>query len=102
MRRSIALAMTVAVVCVAYQAAPAVGDVDLSYGCYPPLPPAAANCYAWHTGPVTIHWVVGLNALPTGVGNCFTQTFSQDTAGLPVSCEVQNVNDLSKTQLTAE
>ena len=101
MRRSIALAMTVAVVCVAYQAAPAIGDVDLSYGCYPPLPPAAANCYAWHTGPATIHWQVGLNAMPTGVGNCSVQTFSQDTAGLPVSCEVQNVVDSSITKLTA-
>jgi len=102
MRRSIALAMTVAVAFVAYQTAPALGSPALSYGCSPPLPATAANCYPWHAGPVRIAWAWDpFAAQPIPAGNCSIQTFSQDTPGLPVSCEVQDLINLSTTKLTA-
>jgi hypothetical protein len=102
MRRSTALAVTIAVSFAAFgmaRAAPVIG-ADLTYGCYPPLPSTAANCYAWHTGPVTINWKVDVNAMVIS-GNCLTQTFSRDTAGLPVSCGIEDLTDHSITQLTA-
>jgi hypothetical protein len=99
MRRSIALAMAVAVAFIAYQAASAVGSPALSYGCYSPLPATPTDCYAWHTGPVKIAWTWELGAQPVG-GNCTIQTLSQDTAGAPVACEVQDLNGF-KTALTA-
>lgn len=102
MRRSITLAMAVAAAFVAYQATPAISAPALSYGCSPPLPATAANCYAWHTGPVKIAWDWNQTlAVPTLPGTCLIQTVSQDTAGLPVSCEVQDLTDLSTTKLTA-
>jgi hypothetical protein len=97
MRRSLALAMMVGLA-LAVQAVAAADD-DLSYSCHPPVPATAANCNAWHTGPVTIHWILGSNVEQVG-GNCFDQTFSQDTAGLPVTCAVKNLSDSSITQLT--
>jgi hypothetical protein len=97
MRRSIALAMTVAVVFIAYQAAPAVGAPALSYGCSPPLPATAANCPTWHTGPVRIAWAWDPFSADASGGNCSTQTFSQDTAGLLVSCKVTNLDPLDPT-----
>jgi hypothetical protein len=84
------------------QATPAIGAPALSYGCSPPLPASAANCYAWHTGPVKIAWDWDQTlAVPTLAGNCSIQTFSQDTAGLSVPCEVQDLTDLSTIKLTA-
>jgi hypothetical protein len=105
MTRPVALAMTIAVALAAFaiaQAAPAVGAPALTYGCSPPLPATAANCYSWHTGPVKIAWDWNQTlAVPVLAGTCSIQTVSQDTAGLPVSCEVQDLNDLSTTKLTA-
>ena len=104
MRRSTALAMTIAVAFVAFgmaQAAPAVGSPALSYGCSPPLPATAANCFAWHTGPVRIAWAWDPFSADESGGNCSIQTFSQDTLGLPVSCKVEDLVDLSTTELTA-
>jgi hypothetical protein len=105
MRRSAALAMTIAMAFVAFgmaQAAPAVGSPALSYGCSPPLPATAANCFAWHIGPVKIAWTWDPSlAVPTSAGTCLIQTFSQDTLGLPVACEVKDPVDSSTTKLTA-
>jgi hypothetical protein len=63
------------------------------------VPATAANCIGWHTGPVTIHWIPGSNVAQVG-GNCSDQAFSQDTAGLPVTCAVKNLSDSIITQLT--
>jgi hypothetical protein len=101
MRRAIAMAAAFAAFGMA-QAAPAVGSPALSYGCSPPLPATAASCYAWHTGPVRIAWAWDqLAAEPIPADNCSTQTFSQDTTGLSVSCEVQDLINFSTTKLTA-
>jgi hypothetical protein len=97
--------MTIAVAFAAFgmaQAAPAIGAPALSYGCSPPLPATAPNCYAWHTGPVKLAWDWDQTlAAPIIAGTCSIQTFSQDTAGLPVSCAVKDLFDLSTTEQTA-
>jgi hypothetical protein len=104
MRRPVALVLTVAAAFVTLGAAgtPAASAAPtLSYGCSPPLPATPTNCYAWHTGPVKLAWDWSQTlAQPIG-GNCTIQMFSQDTAGLSVSCEVQDLLDLSTTKQTA-
>jgi hypothetical protein len=95
---ALGLAAALAAIC----ASEASGAPALSYGCSPPLPATAANCYPWHTGPVKLAWDWNQTlAQPIPPGTCTIQTFSQDTAGLPVSCEVQDLFDQSTTKLTA-
>lgn len=90
MRRLVVAALTAAAL--GAGAAPAASDnLDLSYGCSPPLPPTAGQCYAWNTGPVTIAWDWNtLDAQAAAGSSCQTQTFFSDTPGLPVTCEIED------------
>jgi hypothetical protein len=94
--------VTVVVAALTAAAAPAArGSPTLSYGCSPPLPATAGQCYTWHTGPVRLAWDWNQTlALPIG-GNCGIQILAQDTTGQPVSCEIQDIADLSTTEQTA-
>jgi len=103
MSRPAAVALIVAASLAALgAAAPAAGAApSLSYGCSPPLPATAAQCYAWHTGPVKLAWDWNQTlAVPIG-GNCVIQMLVLDTAGLPISCKIQDISDLSTTEQTA-
>jgi hypothetical protein len=81
-------------------AAPASAAPSLSYGCSPPTVPTQQSCSQWHNQPVTVIWDWdSLAAHPVG-GNCGPQTFSQDSAALPVSCKIQNYGDSSSTEET--
>ena len=94
-------AIAVALIAAALAAAPASAAPELSYGCSPPLPATAAHCYLWHTGPVTLAWDWDQTlAAPVG-GKCGVQRITQDTAGLAVSCKVEDLADHSTTQQTA-
>jgi hypothetical protein len=65
-------------------------DPSLSYGCSPPSPAASGNCDPWHNTPVTISWDWDqLTAHPVA-GNCNTQVFSKDSAGIHVTCTVED------------
>jgi hypothetical protein len=99
MSRPVVVALIIAATLAALAAggeAPA-SAATLSYGCSPPLPPTADQCPGWHTSPVTLYWAWSLGAVPVG-GNCSKQTFSHDTAGLAVSCEVRD--DQNKIAVT--
>jgi hypothetical protein len=102
MSRAVALAVASALAVLGAAGAPAAGGAPaLSYGCSPPLPATAAQCYAWHTGPVKLAWDWNQTlALPVG-GDCTIQILSQDSAGHSVSCEIQDMLDLSTTEQTA-
>jgi hypothetical protein len=101
MTRRLAVAVAVAGALAAAAATAAQGSPALSYGCSPPLPATAGQCYAWHTGPVRLAWDWNQTlALPIG-GNCAIQILAQDTTGQPVSCEIQDILDLSTTEQTA-
>ena len=97
--RRIALATVVSAALLMPAAASA--DPQLSYGCYsPPQSTTPVNCYGWNTSPVLLTWTYD-QANPVVSGNCRPQTISADTAGLEVSCEIQDRNDKSKTMKTA-
>jgi hypothetical protein len=100
MRRG-GLAFVVGIVALAATGAPASAAPALTYGCSPPLPATAAGCYVWHTGPVKLAWDWDQTLAQPISGMCTIQTFSKDTTGLPVACEVQDLTDLSTTKLTA-
>jgi hypothetical protein len=83
--------------------AAASADPQLSYSCYsPPQSATPVNCYQWKTSPVLLSWSYDPGkAQPTPLDSCRPQTISTDTAGLRVSCEIQDVLDQSTTMKTA-
>jgi hypothetical protein len=99
--RRIALATVVSAVLLAPAAAGA--DPQLSYNCYsPPQSTTPVNCHQWKTSPVLLSWTYDPGkAQPIPPDSCRPQTISTDTAGLRVSCEVQDVLDQSTTKKTA-
>jgi hypothetical protein len=78
-------------------------DPQLSYSCYsPPQSPTPVNCYEWKTSPVLLTWRYDPGeAQPIPPDSCRPQTISTDTAGLRVSCEVQDLQDMSTTKKSA-
>jgi hypothetical protein len=99
--RRIALATVVSAALLMPAAASA--DPQLSYGCYsPPQSTTPVNCFQWKTSPVLLSWSYDPGkAQPIPADSCRPQTISTDTAGLRVSCEVQDVLDQSTTKKTA-
>jgi hypothetical protein len=83
--------------------AAASADPQLSYSCYsPPQSTTPVNCFQWKTSPVLLSWSYDPGkAQPIPADSCRPQTISTDTAGLRVSCEVQDVLDQSTTKKTA-
>jgi hypothetical protein len=83
--------------------AAASADPQLSYSCYsPPQSATPVNCFQWKTSPVLLSWSYDPGkAQPIPADSCRPQTISTDTAGLRVSCEVQDVLDQSTTKKTA-
>jgi hypothetical protein len=83
--------------------AAATADPQLSYNCYsPPQSTTPVNCFQWKTSPVLLSWSYDPGtAQPVPSDSCRPQTLSTDTAGLRVSCEVQDLQDMSTTQKTA-
>ncbi len=99
--RRIALATVVSAALLMPAAASA--DPQLSYSCYsPPQSTTPVNCFQWKTSPVLLSWSYDPGkAQPIPADSCRPQTISTDTAGLRVSCEVQDVLDQSTTKKTA-
>jgi hypothetical protein len=83
--------------------AAATADPQLSYNCYsPPQSTTPVNCFQWNTSPVLLSWSYDPGkAQPTPPESCRPQTVSTDTAGLRISCEVQDLQDMSTTKKTA-
>jgi hypothetical protein len=83
--------------------AAATADPQLSYNCYsPPQSTTPVNCFQWNTSPALLSWSYDPGkAQPVPSDSCRPQTFSNDTAGLRVSCEVQDLQDMSMTKKTA-
>ena len=83
--------------------ASATADPQLSYNCYSPAQSTTpVNCFQWKTSPVLLSWSYDPGkAQPVPSDSCRPQTISSDTAGLRVSCEVQDVQDMSTTEKTA-
>jgi hypothetical protein len=61
----------------------------------PSCSPGPSNCFAWHTGNVTVSWA----APPAGVTatGCGATTISSDTGGTPVSCTWSNAEGARTT-----
>jgi hypothetical protein len=60
------------------------------------------NCFEWKTSPVLLSWNYDPGtAQPVAPDSCRPETLSADTAGLRVSCEVQDLQDMSTTRKTA-
>jgi hypothetical protein len=83
--------------------AAATADPQLSYNCYsPPQSATPRNCYQWNTSPVLLSWSYDPGrAQPVPSDSCRPQTIGIDTAGLRVSCEIQDGQDMSTTKKTA-
>jgi hypothetical protein len=83
--------------------AAATADPQLSYNCYsPPQSGTTVNCFEWKTSPVLVSWSYDPGkAQPVPADTCRPETISTDTAGLRVSCEVQDLQDMSTTRKTA-
>jgi len=61
----------------------------------PSCSPGPSNCFAWHTGNVTVSWA----SPPAGVtaSGCGGTTISSDTGGTPVSCTWSNAEGSRST-----
>jgi hypothetical protein len=80
------------VVALALVASPAASAAPtLRYACSP----APAECVGWYHSTVTLLWDWDqLLAVPIA-GNCAPSVFTEDTAGSPASCEIQDVDGLT-------
>jgi hypothetical protein len=83
--------------------ASASADPQLTYNCYsPPQSTTAVNCFQWKTSPVLLSWSYDPGkAEPVPSDSCRPQTITTDTAGLRVSCEIQDIVDMSTTKKSA-
>jgi hypothetical protein len=72
----------------------------LEYACEPPVPAAPGNCGAWHTTPVTLHWLFDSSLTPVAGTDCASpHVVDSDTAGAAITCTVTSLATgvLSKT-----
>jgi hypothetical protein len=99
--RVLAATLPALALALALAAQPAVAEVDLTYACSPPLPPAAANCSGWHTGATTLAWDWNQTlADPVPADSCDKQTIAADTTGTQVTCEVAGNGESTKRTIT--
>ena len=99
--RQVLCAAACAALLAAATAQSAQAQINLTYACSPPLPHTAANCSGWHTSPVTVRWDWNqIEGDPVPPGSCQAQTFSSDTTGTVVSCEVSNGSETDKKTIT--
>jgi hypothetical protein len=82
-RMAVATALTLSLLSVGADTSSA-APPRLDFGCSP----APVNCSGWYRGPVRLSWDWDDLTVDPSNGNCSTQTFSADTRGTRVFCEV--------------
>jgi hypothetical protein len=83
--------------------AAAAADSQLSYSCYsPPQSSMPVDCSAWNTSPVRLSWSWDTTSARVSTGNCNPQIIRKDTAGLAVTCVIEDaLNDPLPPRWTA-